>query len=97
MHEQFTDIQLYDVEEQNEQNENIELEDIDNGSDKENVPFNLNNPNKQTRSKRRPKSTKRIKASYEKEKATTSINSKQYKCENYGNMSHNKQNCNNLR
>ena len=80
---------LKDVEEQNEeQNENIELEDIgDDGSDKENSPFVLNNPNKQTKPKGRPKGTKRIKASHEKERST---NSKQYKCGNCGNMGHNK-------
>ncbi|CAB4387304.1 unnamed protein product [Rhizophagus irregularis] len=87
-----------DEEQDEEQNENIELEDTkDDKSDKENFPFILNNPNKQTRSKGRPKGTKRIKASHEKEKATTSVNSKQYKCGNYGDMGHNKRNCNILR
>ncbi|CAB5396141.1 unnamed protein product [Rhizophagus irregularis] len=87
-----------DEEQDEEQNENIELEDTkDDESDKENFPFILNNPNKQTRSKGRPKGTKRIKASHEKEKATTSVNSKQYKCGNYGDMGHNKRNCNILR
>jgi hypothetical protein len=89
---------LKDVEEEQneEQSENIKLED-DNGSDKENSSFILNNFNKQTRSKGCPKGTKRIKASHEKEKATTSINSKQYKCGNCGDMGHNKRNCNILR
>ncbi|CAB4414328.1 unnamed protein product [Rhizophagus irregularis] len=87
-----------DEEQDEEQNENIELEDTkDDESDKENFPFILNNPNKQTRSKGRPKGTKRIKASHEKEKATTSVNSKQYKCGNCGDMGHNKRNCNILR
>ncbi|CAG8753359.1 11343_t:CDS:2, partial [Rhizophagus irregularis] len=82
-----------DEEQDEEQNENIELEDTkDDESDKENFPFILNNPNKQTRSKGRPKGTKRIKASHEKEKATTSVNSKQYKCGNCGDMGHNKRN-----
>jgi hypothetical protein len=80
-----------DEEQNKEQNENIELEDIeDDGSDKKNFPFTLNNPNKQTRSKGHLKGTKRIKASHKKEKAKTSINSKQYKCENCDDMSHNK-------
>ncbi|CAB5376712.1 unnamed protein product [Rhizophagus irregularis] len=87
-----------DEEQDKEQNENIELEDTkDDESDKENFPFILNNPNKQTRSKGRLKGTKRIKASHEKEKATTSVNSKQYKCGNCGDMGHNKRNCNILR
>ncbi|CAB5387583.1 unnamed protein product [Rhizophagus irregularis] len=87
-----------DEEQNEEQNKNIELEDTkDDESDKENFPFILNNPNKQTRSKGRPKGTKRIKASHEKEKATTSVNSKQYKCGNCGDMGHNKRNCNILR
>ncbi|GBC14651.2 hypothetical protein GLOIN_2v1796089 [Rhizophagus irregularis DAOM 181602=DAOM 197198] len=92
---------LKDVDEEQgeKQNENIELEDTkDDESDKENFPFILNNPNKQTRSKGRPKGTKRIKASHEKEKTTTSsVNSKQYKCGNCGDMGHNKRNCNILR
>ncbi|CAB4471478.1 unnamed protein product [Rhizophagus irregularis] len=58
-----------DEEQDEEQNENIELEDTkDDESDKENFPFILNNPNKQTRSKGRPKGTKRIKASHEKKR-----------------------------
>ncbi|RGB35017.1 hypothetical protein C1646_668041 [Rhizophagus diaphanus] len=87
---------LKDVDE--EQDENIELEDTkDDESDKESFPFILNNPNKQIRSKEHPKDTKRIKASHEKEKTTTLVNSKQYKCENCGNIDHNKQNCNILK
>ncbi|GBC33436.2 hypothetical protein GLOIN_2v1874116 [Rhizophagus irregularis DAOM 181602=DAOM 197198] len=58
---------------------------------KENSPFILNNPNKQTKPKGRPKGTKRLKASHEKEKCT------QYKCGNCGDLGHNKRNCNILR
>jgi hypothetical protein len=89
---------LKDVEEEQneEQNENIKLED-DNGSDKGNSSFILNNSNKQTRFKGRPKGIKPIKASHKKKKAITSINSKQYKCGNCGNIGYNKQNCNILR
>ena len=79
--------------EQDEQNgniNNIELDVEDDESNKENSPFILNNPNKQTRPKGRPKGTKRIKASHEKEKVT------QYKCGNCGDLGHNKRNCNNI-
>ncbi len=59
-------------EEQSKSINNIELENVeDDESDKENSPFTLNNPNKQTRSKGRPKGTKRIKASHEKENPTS--------------------------
>src|SRR6266542_2389689 len=82
-------------EEQSKSINNIELENVeDDESDKENSPFTLNNPNKQTRSKGRPKGIKRIKVSHEKENPTSSI---QYKYGNCGNMGHNKRNCNILR
>jgi hypothetical protein len=80
---------LEEDEEQNENVDNIGLE-----SDKENNSFILNNPNKQTRPKGRPKSAKRIKAHHEKE--FSSITSKQYKCGHCGDMGHNKRNCNRL-
>ena len=70
-----------------------ELEDIE--SDKENHhPFILNNPNKTTRSKGRPKGTKRIKAHHEKTVCTSSPSNKRYKCGNCGGSGHNKRNCN---
>jgi len=87
---------LKNIDEEDEQDEqngninNIELDVEDDESNKENSPFILNNPNKQTRPKGRPKGTKRIKASHEKEKGT------QYKCGNCGDLSHNKRNCNNI-
>ena len=82
---------MKDEEEQNEDMD-IELEVKDIESDKENQPFILNNPNKQTRPKGRPKGTKRIRACHEKSAVTPS--SKQYKCGHCGDMGHNKRNCN---
>ncbi|CAB5302041.1 unnamed protein product [Rhizophagus irregularis] len=63
----------------------------DNKENHENHSFILNNPNKQTKSKGRPKGTKRIKASHEKN--SSSVISKQYKCSQCGSMGHNKRNC----
>lgn len=84
------------LEEDEGQNENIDsnigLEDVE--SDKENNSFILNNPNRKTRPKGRPKSTKRIKAHHEKESSL--ITSRQYKCGHCGDMGHNKRNCNKL-
>ncbi|CAB4416291.1 unnamed protein product [Rhizophagus irregularis] len=70
-----------------------ELDDeLDNDKENhENHSFILNNPNKQTKSKGRPKGTKRIKASHEKN--SSSVISKQYKCSQCGSMGHNKRNC----
>ncbi|RHZ50855.1 hypothetical protein Glove_490g67 [Diversispora epigaea] len=62
-------------------------------SNKENQSHVLKNPNKQKKSKGRPKGTKRIKAFHEKSSAISSGNSKQYKCSHCGNMGHNKRNC----
>ena len=67
-----------------------ELDD-DDKENHENHSFILNNPNKQTKSKECPKGTKRIKACHEKE--SSSVNSKQYKCSQCGNMGHNRRNC----
>ena len=85
---------LEDDDEQNENEniDNIELDDV--GSDKKNNSFILKNPNKQTRSKGRPKGTKRIKAYHENEFLPST--SKQYRCGLCEEMGHNKQNCNKL-
>ena len=81
------------LEENDNQNGNVDkLEDDE--SDKENNSFILKNPNKQTRSKGRPKGTKRIKAHHEKEFLPST--SKQYRCGLCGEMGHNKRNCNKL-
>ncbi|CAB5374757.1 unnamed protein product [Rhizophagus irregularis] len=87
-----------------EQNENVggdsELDDNneldgekldDDKENHKNHSFILNNPNKQTKSKERPKGTKRIKANHEKN--SSSVISKQYKCSQCGSMGHNKRNC----
>jgi hypothetical protein len=62
-------------------------------SDKENSPLNISNPNKKTKSKGRPKGTKRIKASYEKNAVVGS--NRQYRCGHCGDIGHNKRNCKN--
>ena len=70
----------------NDELENEIGDELDN--DKENYSFILNNSNKQTKFKERPKGTKRIKASHEKE--LSSVISKYYKCSQCGNMGHNR-------
>src|SRR5437763_13363078 len=76
---------LKDEEDENQNINDIELEE-DIGSDKENCPFILNNPHKQTKPKGSPKGTKRIKACHETESSST-----KYKCGHCGNMGHNRQ------
>ena len=84
---------LKDNGEQDEEEQNIDNEELDNNKENhEDHSFILNNPNKQTRPKGRPKGTKRIKVCYEKE--LSSIANKQYKCGHCGDMGHNKRNCN---
>ena len=79
------------LKDEEEQIENINNNE-DSESDKENHSFTLFNPNKKTRPKGRPKGTKRIKAYHEKE---ASVTNRQYRCDHYGDMGHNKRNCNN--
>ncbi|RHZ71330.1 hypothetical protein Glove_260g9 [Diversispora epigaea] len=71
--------------------DNIEIEDCE--IDKENQSPIIKNPSKQTKPKGCPKGTKRIKASHEKGKlsSSSSVINKQYKC---GDNGHNKRNCN---
>ena len=84
---------LNEEDEKDEENESIDdIELNEHESDKENQPFTLNNTNRQTRPKGRPKGTKRIKASYEKNITSSTIN-RQYKCGICGDMGHNKRNC----
>lgn len=76
-------------------NEREDESDVDDDElNKENDPLNISNPNKRTRSKGRPKGTRRIKASYER-KASTSSGNKQYRCGHCGGIGHNKRNCKN--
>ncbi|CAG8571910.1 3150_t:CDS:2 [Diversispora eburnea] len=86
-HERLTDIQLYGK--INELAQNSEL-------DKENQSLIIKNSNKQTKSRGRPKGTKRIKAFHEKTSTVPLDNSKQYNCGLCGNMGHNKRNCNQI-
>ncbi|RHZ61837.1 hypothetical protein Glove_345g73 [Diversispora epigaea] len=70
--------------------DNIEIEDCE--IDKENQSLIIKNSSKQTKPKGRPKGTKRIKASHEKGKlsSSSSVINKQYKCSNCGDNGHNK-------
>jgi hypothetical protein len=80
--------------EEDEEDESVgNIESNEHESDKENQPFTLNNPNRQTRPKGRPKGTKRIRASYEKNIPSSSTINRQYKCGICGDMGHNKRNC----
>ena len=63
-------------------------------SDKENLPFTLNNPYRKTKPKGRPKGTKRIRANYERNNNSSSSTNRQYKCGLCGDLGHNKRNCN---
>lgn len=86
---------LKDKEEQdeNKSDSDNELEE----SDKENDPHMINNPDKKTKSKGRPKGSKRIKAQYEKKVGAGSVvGNKQYKCGLCGDFGHNKRNCKNV-
>lgn len=76
------------LKDEKEQNENVNDNESDNSDEEETHSLILNNPNRQTKPKGRPKGTKRIKASHEKESSA-----KQYKCGHCGNMGHNKRNC----
>jgi len=60
--------------------------------DKENNHPIINNPNKKTKPKGRPKGTKGIRAYYEK-KAVSESGNKQYRCSHCGGIGHNKRNC----
>ncbi|RHZ73176.1 hypothetical protein Glove_232g96 [Diversispora epigaea] len=102
------DVRIIDILEEylkddEEQGENIDLdENIDHNnledveSNKENELPALKNPNKQKKSKGRPKGTKRIKAFYEKTGVASTVVNKQYKCSQCGSMGHNKRNCNQI-